>query len=595
MEEQAASAALKEAFADDWRWEVLDNPEFGSQAGVHETAWPADGILQAVNPASYAARSAHSQAMASRLRLLLESGELSPAESRLAALVESQHTDMVHSLATIPMHLLPVNSIGAGGICFSFLESLEWIQMETAADVEIVVKRVDACPRQIEQFIESMQEGLRTGFVASAAQLRRVNDLLTGLADGAGPFEELAPALSLAEQVHRPDLTAQLHAGSQLCRAAFGRLREFMRVEYMPRARADPACSALPSGAAGYATCLRYHTTTTLTAEAIHALGLQEVAAIEARYLTDVCQPLGFPDFPTFLAHAKAEPRFIAQSADDLLEHYRATTRRIEAVLPRYFNEFPRSPLSIVAADKGPCAYYLAGTADGKRPGKFYVNCSNLPGKPMYEAMALALHEGVPGHHHQVSLALENETLPKVLRHVEDRRYEVCPCRRQLFSAYVEGWALYCEFLGEEMGLYETPYELFGRLSMDMMRAVRLVVDTGLHALGWSIPTAVSYFREKTGMHEQESEKEVYRYASWPGQAVAYKIGQLEILRLRRKAEAELGRRFDLRAFHSLLLNSGALTLTLLDTMVDDFIATSMVKYYYEIENESETESETEM
>jgi uncharacterized protein (DUF885 family) len=423
--------------------------------------------------------------------------------------------------------------------------------------------------------------------------LRGIDDLLAGLAEGAGPFEELAPALSLAERIQRPDFTAQLHSGSQLCRAAFGRLREFMRAEYMPRARVDPACAALPSGAAGYAACLHFHTTTALTAEAIHALGLQEVAAIEARYLADICQPLGFADFPSFLAHAKSDPRFIAPSAEDLLEHYRATTHRIEAVLPQYFNEFPRSPLTIVSADKGPCAYYLAGTADGKRPGKFYVNCSNLPGKPMYEAMALALHEGVPGHHHQVSLALENETLPKVLRHIEDRRYEVCPCRRQLFSAYVEGWALYCEYLGEEMGLYETPYDLFGRLSMDMMRAVRLVVDTGLHALGWSIPAAVSYFREKTGMHEHESEKEVYRYASWPGQAVAYKIGQLEILRLRRKAETELGARFDLRAFHSLLLNSGALTLTLLDTMVDDFIASAMESYYYDVENESGTESES--
>ena len=177
-------------------------------------------------------------------------------------------------------------------------------------------------------------------------------------------------------------------------------MRDFVRDEYTPHLRADAAFSALPSGPAGYAACLRYHTTTTLSADEIHEMGLAEVARIEARYAAEVVAPLGQPDFASFLAHAKAQPRFLKQSAEELLEHYRLITARIERVLPEFFAEFPKSRMEIVAADKGPCAFYLAGTADGARPGRFYVNCNNLAGKPTYEAMALALHEGVPGTYH---------------------------------------------------------------------------------------------------------------------------------------------------------------------------------------------------
>lgn len=573
----SAISALQGVFAEDWAWEMNDNPEFASQAGEHDIVRPASGHLQGVAPKHYAERREHSVRMASRLQALIASDSLTREEKVLAALVESQHSDMVNTLDSIPLYLLPLNSIGAGGVCFSFLEHLEWMRLETAADLDTFVKRLESCPRQLEEFIESMREGLRTGYVASSAQLRKVESFLTGHADSAaGVFDEAAPGVALAQRLQLPDTVAKITQACKLCRASFGNVLAFMRSEYIPCARVDPACSALPSGIAGYEACLRYHTTTNLTAAEIHAMGLSEVAHIEQRYIKDVCAPLGYSDFATFLAAAKADARFVAPSSEALIEHYGLTTNRIEKVLPQFFNEFPQSPMEIVSADKGPCAYYLAGTADGKRPGKFYVNSTNLSGKPLYEAMSLSLHEGVPGHHHQVSIALENEQLPKVLRNIEDRRYECCPCRRQLFSAYVEGWALYCEFLGEEMGLYDTPYDLFGRLSMDMMRAVRLVVDTGLHAFGWSIERAVQYFRDKTGMHIKESENEVYRYASWPGQAVAYKIGQLEILRLRRHAEATLGSKFHLANFHSLVLNSGALTLSLLASMVDEWISMQM-------------------
>lgn len=213
------------------------------------------------------------------------------------------------------------------------------------------------------------------------------------------------------------------------------------------------------------------------------------------------------------------------------------------------------------------------GTPDGKRPGRFYVNVSHIEKRPLYETVALALHEAIPGHHHQVSLATENNLIPNFMRYIEDRRYEACPCRRNIYCGYAEGWALYCEYLGEELGMYKTPVDLFGRLSMDMMRAVRLVVDTGLHFKGWSIDRCVEYMMEKTGMHRHEVETEIYRYAGWPGQACGYKIGQIEIINMRRKAEAELGSKFDLKKFHAICLNSGPMPLTELGALVDAYIA----------------------
>jgi len=307
----------------------------------------------------------------------------------------------------------------------------------------------------------------------------------------------------------------------------------------------------------------------------VHQVGLAEVARIQARYQSDVMNPLGFNGtFEAFVAECKEDPKFYFDSAEALLQAYRTMCDHIGSVLPQYFDKFPESALQIVPKDaaSAPAAYYLAGTADGSRPGRFYVNVSNLSQRPSYEMCALALHEAIPGHHHQCSLAIENKSIPNFLRYIEDRRYEFCPARRQLYAAYLEGWALYCEALGEEMGIYTDPMSIFGRLSMEMMRAVRLVVDTGIHAQGWSVEQAITYMMEKSGMHRHECEAECYRYEAWPGQACAYKVGEVAIWRARRKAEAELGPQFDLKQFHNVLLDSGGVPLDALKDMVDEWI-----------------------
>jgi len=303
-------------------------------------------------------------------------------------------------------------------------------------------------------------------------------------------------------------------------------------------------------------------------------VGLQEVARIEGRFQHEVLDVLGFRGtFTEFAESLKKDPSFFFSSEDELVEGYRALVQRITEKLPHFFAKLPEMPLEVVPKQGGPAAYYFAGTPDGKRPGRFYVNTTRLNERAKYEMPALALHEGVPGHHLQGALALENQDLPRFLRYIEDRRYEFCPARRPLYTAYLEGWALYCEHLGEEMGMYGTPHELFGRLSIEMMRAVRLVVDTGIHHFGWSVERAAAYMEEKTGMAAGECSEECHRYAAWPGQACGYKVGQLAIEEIRQRAEARLGADFDIRSFHELILGAGPLPLDILGQRADAWMA----------------------
>lgn len=567
---------LQELFANDWAWEMADNPEFASQSGEHDVVPVPGKELQDLSPGAYTVRKEHSQQMLEAIQNIQRTCTLSKSEAVYAALFERSHREIIQAIDSAPMYLLPINSMMAGGVLFSFSESIEWMRFESVADYQVYLGRLKAYPRQINQFIESMRAGIASGYTASTAMVRSVqqqmDDILGGdLADFFAPLKEASAPGILAQQ---DGLQAALEAAIAGIKPALIIFRDFYLSEYVPSLRTDPACSALPNGLEAYNILLKCHTTTDLTADEVHEIGLKEVANIEARYVNDVLLPLGFePDkFAEFVEFVRHDPQFYVPTAEALLDVYRTTCKKIEGLMPQYFNEIPRSPLQITSKPGGPAAYYLAGTADGKRPGRFYVNVSHIEKRPVYENVSLSLHEAIPGHHHQASIALENEAIPNFLRFIEDRRYEVFPARRNFYCGYVEGWALYTELLGEEMGVYTTPYELFGKLSMEMMRAVRLVVDTGLHTKNWGIEKCIDYMMEKTGMHRHEVEVEIYRYAGWPGQACSYKIGQIEIVRLRAKAQEELGSLFNIKDFHSLCLNSGPLPLTLLGEMVDDWI-----------------------
>ena len=348
---------------------------------------------------------------------------------------------------------------------------------------------------------------------------------------------------------------------------AYRRLRHFLAEDYLPVARAEPGVAAMRGGAGLYRRLILRYTTLPLEPEAIHTLGLSEVARIQGE-MEQVKVQLGFTGtLPAFFNHIRTNPRFHPKTAEELAEGYAKVARAVDGQLPRLFERQPAGRLTIAAypAYRGKFeagGSYAIGSPDGRRPGVFYFNTYDLPSRFLSGVTTLYLHEGIPGHHFQTSLAEQNQALPDFQRFGDN-------------AAYVEGWALYAETLGFEMGLYNDPLQHWGTLDDEMLRAMRLVVDTGIHAKGWSRSQAVAYMLANSGMGRSDAEAEVDRYIANPGQALSYKIGGLTIQRLRREAENALGPRFDLKAFHEQVLGSGVLPLPVLETKVRRWIATS--------------------
>jgi uncharacterized protein (DUF885 family) len=347
---------------------------------------------------------------------------------------------------------------------------------------------------------------------------------------------------------------------------AHRRLRDFVRDEYLPKTRSTVSWSALPDGQAWYAFHAQEHTTTSMTAEEIHRLGLGEVARILGE-MDQVRRAVGFKgDLQAFFAFLETDPQFYFTRGDDLVQGYRDLKVRIDAALPRLFSVFPKADYQVrevepFRAQSAAGAFYQAPSADGSRPGIFYVNTFNLKAQPKFGMETLSLHEASPGHHFQSTIQQELENLPRFRRFGGD------------YTAYVEGWALYAEYLGKELGLFTDPYQWFGRLNDEQLRAMRLVVDTGLHAKGWTREQAIRYMLDNSTLAETDVVSEVERYIAWPGQALGYKVGDLRIQGLRKRAEAALGPAFDLRDFHREVLSDGAVPMDVLEAKVDRWIA----------------------
>ena len=427
--------------------------------------------------------------------------------------------------------------------------------------LEDVVARLERLPALIEQTIALLEEGLARGITPPRVTLRDVPrqvENLVGADPGASallaPFARMPPELAHGE-------------GRRLAQAARGvlesailpalrRLRGFLVERYLPGAREATAWRDLPDGEAWYAFKVREQTTTKLAPQEIHRIGLEEVARIRARLEQTMREAGHAGDFASFCEFLRTDPRFYFRSGEELVKEYRDICKRIDPRLTALFGRLPRLPYGVTevpahSAESQTTAYYLPGTPEAARPGWFHANTSKLGSRPRWEMEALSLHEAVPGHHLQIALAQELD-LPEFRRHG-------LGC-----TAFVEGWALYAESLGGELDCYRDPWSRFGRFSYEMWRAIRLVVDTGMHALGWSRERAIEYFAGNTGKPLHDITVEIDRYLVWPAQALAYKIGELEIARLRREASAALGERFDLRAFHDELLGEGALPLDLL-------------------------------
>ena len=313
------------------------------------------------------------------------------------------HRDLIDGISKCPLYLMPINSMGCGGALYSFIESIEWMHFDTLEDYQSYLARLKSAPTQMEQFIEVMTEGISKQIVASTAMCRSVEGKLENMI--ASDFPELRLPLStpIALELLNDDLKMQFETALKEVKESFEKFLDFFHEIYIPKATFNPACSALPNGLEIYDQCLKYHTTGSWSSEQIHEMGLKEVARIEQRYINDVLLPLGYKDneFEKFVEFAKTDGQFYVKSSEELLQHYNKLCSKISEKMPQFFNEIPKSPLEIISKDVGPAAFYMGGTADGSRPGRFYVNCSDIEKRPLYERVALALHEANAVHHHR--------------------------------------------------------------------------------------------------------------------------------------------------------------------------------------------------
>lgn len=438
------------------------------------------------------------------------------------------------------------------------------------ADYDAGLTRIDGFIAWLARAQQRMREGLGSGVVLPRVAVQRLIEQFDrfaaqGMADSPylGPIRAFPDAVPVAE---RERLTrAYTDALQHRLQPAFVRVRAFLADEVLPRAPAAVGLSAVPGGAAYYDVLVRSNTTTTLTTAEIHRLGLAEVERITAA-MAQVQQQVGFAGTPAeFLVMLRTNPRFSPASAQAMADGYADIGQRVDRALPRLFDTPPKTPLAIrptpdYQAPTDAAARYSSGSLDTGQPGVFYFNTFDLPSRCTWAMETLYLHEAVPGHHLQASLATENTALPTLLRFDGN-------------TAYIEGWALYAESLGSELGLFTDPYQRFGHLNDEMLRAMRLVVDTGLHANGWTREQAIDYLLAHSAMGRTDAVAEVERYIADPGQALAYKVGALTIQRLRRRAEQALGPRFDVRAFHQQVLGTGSVPMGVLEKKIDAWIA----------------------
>ncbi len=455
-----------------------------------------------------------------------------------------------------------------GGVHTNFAQVVLALPNATEQDYRDLLKRLAAFGPMIDQVIELEQRGTESGWVQPCEVLEGYGDTIIGWAADApeqSAFyahfarlpESLAPVRDELQAAARKVISEVVHPTLQ-------RYHDFFQSNYLPFCREQVGLSSVPRGRELYDHFVRFYTSLDTDADRVHELGLREVERIEAE-MQAIKEEVEFDgDLGAFREFLRTDPQFYAGDAEEYLEYVARITKQADLRMPEFFAELPRNPYGILpvpaqTAPKTTTAYYQPGAADGTRAGVYFVNTYDLASRPLYELPALSVHEAVPGHHHQISLQQEMPDLP------EFRRY-------YYFHAFGEGWGLYTEKLGIEMGMYRTPYEHFGRLVYEMWRACRLVVDTGMHAKGWTRQRAMDFMMEHSGLTLLNVTAEVDRYITYPGQALAYKHGELQILDIRKRAEEALGDRFSLREFHSALLGNGSLPLSILDDLMNEWI-----------------------
>lgn len=547
-----ADAAFTAIYQQEWNWR---QQQFGRDGDG--TDFSARARFPDVDAAAQRARLAVWQDTLKKLDGI-DPERLSPAE-RINYRIYRPQIENLAAEVRLRNYEMPFNSDSSFWSNLGFMTQRPF---RTLDDYRAYIARLKDVPRHFDQQIENMRAGLARGFSVPRAVLDGRDVSIASIAE-AEDIEALQfwdPLKTIPDTI-APGIREQLRADAreaigQRLQPAFAKLLKFFREEYLPRARTSLAAEAMPDGEAWYQQQIREYTTLELSAEEIHQIGLREVARIQAE-MNEVIEQTGFEgSFADFLHFLRTDPQFYAKTPEELLMHAAWISKRVDGVIGRYFT-LPRARFTIVPVPPDIAPFWTAGRGGG---GRYWVNTYNLPARPLYNLPALTLHESDPGHAMQGALAAEQGEQPAFRR-------------ENYISAYGEGWGLYCEKLGKEMGIYETPYQDFGRLTYEMWRAARLVIDTGVHHKGWSREQALAYLRDRTALSEHEVTTEVDRYISWPAQALSYKLGEIRIVELRAEAEKALGERFDIKAFHDAVLREGSVPLPVLEDQIRAFIA----------------------
>ena len=557
-----AGTSLQALFDSAWEYSLEESPTFATNVGDNR----ANDKLTSVAFQDLERRSQQYQVFLDQLSQIdLEA--LTREERTSAAIFKRQMEDAIAGFE-FGAWQIPLNADSGFHVGFSRLPNN--VPLQTVIDYENYIKRLEGWTTLVDQQIANMRVGMEGGMVLPKVVLQGYNSTYdTHVVDDAtksvfwAPFADFPDAVP---QAHRDRLrTAGQAAIKEHIVPGYRRFSEFMEGEYIPGGTEGIAASDLPQGPEFYAQRVRYFTTLDITAEEVHEIGLREVARIR-KDMEELIESTGFEgSFNDFLEFLRTDERFYAETGEELLNYAKVLSKTIDAELPRFFKTLPRLPYGVEPvpdhiAPKYTTGRYVGPPEGSTRPGFYWVNLYDLKSRPLYNIPALTLHEAAPGHHLQISLAKEMESQPNF------RRY-------QYISAFGEGWGLYSELLGEEMGIYTDPYSRFGRMTYEMWRACRLVVDTGMHAMGWTRQQALDYLAANTALPLHEIRTEVDRYISWPGQALAYKMGEIKIRELRAMALERLGpEKFDIREFHDVVLLGGSVPLPVLEANVQEWV-----------------------
>ena len=562
----ARRAQFNQLLKDEWEYELKESPERATVVGDYRynDRW-SDNSLAHVQQVKHDLEDWLAKFDA------LETSGFDEQEKLSDSLMVRNLTQRIEGI-DLKTYEMPVEQFN--GAHLQFAQFVAIIPFNTTKQYEDYLARLHKIPAAFDQIIEVLQQGEKDKLMPPRFLLEKTVTQCKSIADVAGeanafghPVAKFPDAVPEADRKRLHD--AIIAAVDNEVRPAYTKLANFISTEYAPKGRTEPGFWALPNGDARYRFNIRRLTTTNMDPETIHELGLKEVARIEEEELA-IAKKLGFSDLKTFRASIKNDPKLFAKSREEILDKYRAYIAQMQPELPKLFGLLPKTPLEVRPVQEfrekeAAGASYSSGTPDGSRPAIVYVNTGDFSHRSLINIETTAYHEGVPGHHMQIAIAQALPELPEFRKH-------------GFYSAYSEGWALYAERLGEDLGFYQDPYSRYGHLDAEMLRAVRLVVDTGVHYKHWTRQQMVDFFHEHSSEDEPSVQAETDRYIAWPAQALGYKLGQLEILKLRDRAKAELGDKYDIRAFHDEVINGGAMPLDVLDERVTGWIAAQKTK-----------------